>query len=61
MMQNETKTTDWIDVSTIQREFLPISKKKIRAIIKENLDVTFVGTKMLVEKSQLISFLRKEI
>ena len=60
-MQNETKTTDWIDVSTIQREFLPISKKKIRAIIKENLDVTFVGTKVLVEKSQLISFLRKEI
>lgn len=59
-MQNETKMTEWIDVSTIQREFLPVSKKKIRAIIKENLDVTFVGTKMLVEKNQLISFLRKE-
>ena len=61
MMQMENKTTDWIDVATIQRDFLPISKKKIRALIKENLDVTYVGTKMLVEKNQLIAFLRKEL
>lgn len=60
-MQTETKTTDWIDVNIIQRDFLPISKKKIRAMIKKNLDVTYVGTKMLVEKRQLIAFLRQEI
>ena len=60
-MSLATKRTEWIDVNTIQRELLPISKKKIRVMIKENLDVTYVGTKMLVEKSQLIAFLRKEI
>ena len=61
MMQTETKITDWIDVNTIQRELLPVSKKKIRAMIKDNLDVTYVGTKMLVERNQLIAFLRKEL
>lgn len=61
MMQNETRKTEWIDIDTIQRELLPVGKKKIRALIKENCDVTYIGPKMLVERSQLVAYLRKEI
>lgn len=53
--------TQWITVSEIQKEYLPISKKAIRKIIKENLDVAKTGKKILVERKQLEDFLRLEI
>ncbi len=53
--------TEWVDVEYISKHLLPLSKRKIRALIKENLDVVVVGNKLIVEKSQLLSFLRKEI
>lgn len=53
--------TQWIDVSEIQRTYLPISKKAIRKLLKENLDVTRTGNKMLVERKQFLEFLRHEI
>lgn len=55
---NESKK--WITVSEIQREYLPLGKKRIRKLICENLDVTRAGNKLLVEREQLLSFLRKE-
>ena len=35
---SEKKSTQWIDVNEIQEKYLPISKKAIRKILKENLD-----------------------
>lgn len=57
---SEEKTTQWIDVNEIQEKYLPISKKAIRKILKENLDVARTGKKILVERKQLEEFLRNE-
>lgn len=56
----ENVSKKWLTVSEIQREYLPLGKKKIRKLICENLDVTRAGNKLLVEREQLLSFLRKE-
>ena len=58
---SEEKTTQWIDVNEIQEKYLPISKKAIRKILKENLDVARTGKKILVERKQLEEFLRNEL
>lgn len=58
---SESKTTQWIDVNEIQEKYLPISKKAIRKILKENLDVARTGKKILVERKQLEEFLRNDI
>ena len=57
---SEEKTTQWIDVNEIQEKYLPISKKAIRKILKENLDVARTGKKILVERKQLEEFFRNE-
>ena len=36
---SEEKSTQWIDVNEIQEKYLPISKKAIRKVLKENLDI----------------------
>ena len=55
---SDEKATQWIDVNYIQQHYLPISKKAIRKIIKENLDIAKTGKKLLVERAQLEEFLR---
>lgn len=60
-MGENKSNTEWIDVDTIAKEILPISKSKIREIIKKECDVIDVGNKLLVEKAQLLAVLRKEI
>ena len=60
-MSETTKTTEWIDVNEIQEKYLPISKKAIRHVLKENLDVARTGKKILVERQQFLDFLRHEI
>ena len=57
---SEEKSTQWIDVNEIQEKYLPISKKAIRKLLKDNLDVARTGKKLLVERNQLESFLRNE-
>ena len=58
---SEVNNTQWIDVNYIQQHYLPISKKAIRKMLKENLDIAKTGKKLLVEKTQLEAFLRNEI
>lgn len=48
----------WVDVTEIQEKYLPISKKAIRRLVKENLDVVRFGKKILVERAQLEDYLR---
>ena len=57
----EEKNTQWVDVNYIQQHYLPISKKAIRKILKENLDIARTGKKLLVERQQLEDFLRNDI
>jgi len=58
---SEEKNTQWVDVNYIQKHYLPISKKAIRRMLKENLDIARTGKKILVERKQLEEFLRNEI
>ena len=58
---SEEKSTQWVDVNYIQQNYLPISKKAIRKMLKENLDIARTGKKLLVERKQLEEFLRNEI
>lgn len=61
MIMLETQNaTEWIDVSEIQEKYLPISKKAIRKILKEHLDIARTGKKILVERKQFLDFLRNE-
>lgn len=50
----------WMTISEIQETILPISKKAIRKLAKENLDVVRYGRKILVERQQLLDYLRNE-
>ena len=60
-MLEEKNTTQWVDVNYIQQHYLPISKKAIRKMLKENLDIAKTGTNFLVERKQLEDFLRNNI
>ena len=60
-MPEENSTTQWVDVNYIQQHYLPISKKAIRKMLKDNLDIARTGKKILVERKQLEDFLRNEI
>ena len=60
-MSAEKNVTQWIDVNEIQEKYLPISKKAIRKVLKENLDIARTGKKILVERQQFLDFLRHEI
>lgn len=57
----DERTTQWIDVNEIQKNYLPISKKAIRKLLKDNLDVARTGKKILVERKQFEDFLRNNI
>ncbi len=56
----ETNNKQWMTISEIQATLLPISKKAIRKLVKENLDVVRYGRKMLIERKQLMDYLRNE-
>lgn len=60
-MSETQNTTEWIDVNEIQEKYLPISKKAIRKVLKENLDIARTGKKILVERQQFLDLLRHEI
>jgi len=55
-----TENKQWMSISEIQSTLLPISKKAIRKLVKENLDVVRYGRKILVERKQLLDYLRNE-
>lgn len=61
IMSAEKNVTQWIDVNEIQEKYLPISKKAIRKVLKENLDIARTGKKILVERQQFLDFLRHDI
>ena len=58
---SEVNNAQLVDVNYIQQHYLPISKKAIRKMLKENLDIARIGKKFLVERKQLEDFLRNNI
>ena len=43
----------YLSVSDIQAEYLPISKKKIRELVKQHLYVKKIGNRIYVERAAL--------
>ena len=48
----------FLSIDDIHREYLPISKKKIRALVKENLNIRIIGGRMYVNREELEQHLK---
>ena len=49
----EKKKTAWVDISSVVREYLPISKRKARKFVDLYLSPKRVGNRIYVEREQL--------
>ena len=47
----------YLSVSDVQAEYLPISKKKIRELVKQHLYVHKIGNRIYVERAALEALL----
>ena len=59
-MNNQVMVRKYLSIDDIQKEYLPISKKRLRAFAKKYLDVKIIGNRMFVEREQLESVLNSE-
>ena len=50
----------YVSIDEIQKEYLPMGKKKIRAIVKANLPYTVLGKRMYVDRGALERMLEKK-
>lgn len=46
-------TRKYLTIDDIQKEYLPVSKKRIRALVKQYLNVKLIGGRIFVERRQL--------
>jgi hypothetical protein len=58
-MTNKSKRK-YLTIGDIQKKYLPISSKKLRAWIKENLPIKHIGRRIYVERAALETFLSSE-
>jgi hypothetical protein len=58
-MTNNTERK-YLTIGDIQKEYLPISSKKLRAWVKEHLPVKHIGKRLYVERAALEALLLKE-
>ena len=49
----EKRKTAWVDISSIVREYLPVSKRKARKFVDLYLSPKRVGNRIYVEREQL--------
>ena len=49
----EKRKTAWVDISSIVKEYLPISKRKARKFVDLYLTSKRVGNRIYVERAQL--------
>ena len=52
--------SQYVSVADIQAEYLPISKKKIRVLMKKYLPVRMIGNRIFVERKALEELLASE-
>lgn len=52
-----SKTIRYVNIDTIQKEYLPLSKKTIRRLVHKNLKVYKVGGRIYVNSVDLDSFI----
>lgn len=49
----ENKQTKYISIDDIQKEYLPVSKKRLRFFVKKYLPVKTIGSRIFVERERL--------
>ena len=49
---NVTVKRRYLSIEDVQKEYLPISKKKIRTLIKSYLSVKIIGGRMYIEREE---------
>ena len=49
----------YLTISDIQKEYLPLGKKKIRELVKQHTPIKIIGGRIYVERSSLEAFLLK--
>jgi hypothetical protein len=52
-----SKTIRYVNIDTIQKEYLPLSKKAIRRLVHKNLKVYKVGGRIYVNALDLENFI----
>ena len=50
----------YLTISEIQDEYLPISKKKIRILVKKDLPTRMLGNRIFVDRAKLEELLSSE-
>lgn len=50
----------YLTISEIQDEYLPISKKKIRILVKKHLPTRMLGNRIFVDRAKLEELLSSE-
>ena len=58
-MTNNTERK-YLTIGDIQKQYLPISSKKLRAWVKDCLPVKHIGRRLYVERAALEAFLSNE-
>ena len=60
MTTTQKTVRKYLNIDDIQKEYLPMSKKKLRIFAKKYLDVKIIGNRMFVECEQLESILNSD-
>ncbi len=60
-MNNQSTIRKYLSIDDIQKEYLPISKKRLRIMVKKHLDTKTIGNRLFVEREQLESLLNSNI
>ena len=56
-MNNQPTIRKYLSIDDIQKEYLPISKKRLRIMVKKHLDTKTIGNRLFVEREQLEALL----
>lgn len=56
-MNNQSTIRKYLSIDDIQKEYLPISKKRLRIMVKKHLDTKTIGNRLFVEREQLEALL----
>ena len=57
-MNNQVTVRKYLNIDDIQKEYLPVSKKKIRSFVKRYLPIKMIGGRIFVERELLESLLK---
>ncbi len=60
-MNNQSTIRKYLSIDDIQKEYLPISKKRLRIMVKKHLDTKTIGNRLFVEREQLEALLNSNI